>query len=85
MMILCSLLRNYEENISEVDQSTLDQISTLIRKVINTENFRTKKDETYENKTLILDNIENVDIKKSDVVEKNPEDLIFFRQLKRGN
>ena len=35
LMILCSLLRNYEENINQVDQATIDQISSLIRKVID--------------------------------------------------
>lgn len=35
LMILCSLLRNYEEHIQEVDQATIDQISSLIRKVVD--------------------------------------------------
>lgn len=49
-MILCSLLRNYELNISTVDQATIDQISTLIRKVINPETFVNQKDTVYEAK-----------------------------------
>jgi hypothetical protein len=48
LMILCSLLRNYQENISMVDQATIDQISTLIRKVINPEAFINSKDAIYE-------------------------------------
>ena len=47
-MVLCSLLRNYEQHQSIVDQSTVDQISTLIRKVINTEEFIKNKDISYE-------------------------------------
>lgn len=46
-MILCSLLRNYEEHIYQVDQTTVDQISTLIRRVINTEQFIKGTDKSF--------------------------------------
>lgn len=47
-MILCSLLRNYEEHIYQVDQATIDQISTLVRKLINPQQFIDGKDRMYE-------------------------------------
>lgn len=47
-MILCSLLRNYEEHIYQVDQATIDQISTLIRKLINPQKFISSFDKMYE-------------------------------------
>ena len=47
-MILCSLLRNYEEHIYQVDQATIDQISTLIRKLINPQQFISSTDRLYE-------------------------------------
>ena len=84
LMILCSLIRNYEQNISSVDQSTIDQISTLIRKVIDPEQFVKAKDEVYEIKESDLMISTHIMKKELDIVEKNPSDLIFFRQLKKG-
>lgn len=84
-MILCSLLRNYEQNISTVDQATIDQISTLIRKIINPEDFIVHKDEVYEAKGESLLMLEEIVKNSSEMVQKNPSDLVFFRQLKKGN
>ena len=47
-MILCSLLRNYEEHIYQVDQATIDQITTLVRKLINPSHFISSIDKLYE-------------------------------------
>lgn len=52
-MILCSLLRNYEEHIYQVDQATIDQISALIRKIINPEQFIKGTDKTLERKNTV--------------------------------
>jgi len=35
LMILCSMIRYYEENIFGVDQAIVEEISLLIRKIIN--------------------------------------------------
>ena len=85
LMILCSLLRNYELNISTVDQATIDQISTLIRKVINPETFVSQKDSVYETKGESMLMLSEMVKQSSEIVQKNPSDLIFFRQLKKGN
>lgn len=50
LMILCSLLRNYEEHIYQVDQATIDQISTLIRKIITPDKFNKGSDKAFEQK-----------------------------------
>ena len=39
LMILCSLLRNYNSKIHEVDQACIDQITLLIRKITNPQLF----------------------------------------------
>ena len=48
LMVLCSLLRNYEERIEYTDQTTIEAISHLIRKVICPEQFINSTDPTYE-------------------------------------
>ena len=48
LMVLCSLLRNYEERIQYTDQTTIDLISTLIRKVICHQKFIKEIDPVYE-------------------------------------
>lgn len=52
LMILCSLLRNYEEHIYQVDQTTIDLISSLIRKIINPDQFIKNIDKVYESKKI---------------------------------
>jgi hypothetical protein len=38
-MILCSIVRYYEENIFAVDQAIVEEISLLIRKIVNPSDF----------------------------------------------
>jgi hypothetical protein len=39
LMILCSIVRYYEENIFAVDQAIVEEISLLIRKIVNPSDF----------------------------------------------
>lgn len=40
LMILCSLLRFYQNNIYQFDQAALDQISYVLRAITNPEKFK---------------------------------------------
>jgi hypothetical protein len=47
-MILCSIIRYYEENIFTVDQAIVEEISLLIRKIINPSEFiKSSNDEIF--------------------------------------
>ena len=35
LMILCSMLRNYQNNLSFVDQAVIDQLTVIVRKIVN--------------------------------------------------
>lgn len=39
LMIFCSLLRYYQQNIHEVDQASIDQITFLIKIITNPQQF----------------------------------------------
>lgn len=39
LMILCSLLRNYQNNLCFVDQAVIDQITVIVRKIVNPDIF----------------------------------------------
>lgn len=39
LMIFCSLLRYYQQNIHEVDQASIDQIAFLIKIITNPQQF----------------------------------------------
>ena len=48
LMILCALLRNYQQNLSFVDQAVIDQITVIIRKIVNPDAFIASKDPLFE-------------------------------------
>ena len=39
LMILCSMLRNYQNNLAFVDQAVIDQMTVIIRKIVNPDIF----------------------------------------------
>jgi hypothetical protein len=48
LMILCSIVRYYEENIFAVDQAIVEEISLLIRKIVNPSDFiKSANDELF--------------------------------------
>ena len=82
-MILCALLRNYQQNLSFVDQAVIDQITVIIRKVVNPNVFVSSKDPLFETTEEHVVNF-TFNEKKSEMMEKNPDDLIHFRLLRKG-
>ena len=48
LMILCSLLRYYQNNIYEFDQAALDQISYVLRAITNPDKFKNETDPIFE-------------------------------------
>jgi hypothetical protein len=82
-MILCSLLRNYQNNLCFVDQAVIDQITVIIRKIVNPDVFIAAQDPLFETKDTQALNFTFND-KKVEMIEKNPEDLIHFRLLRKG-
>ena len=82
-MILCALLRNYQQNLSFVDQAVIDQITVIIRKVVNPNVFVSSKDLLFETTEDYVVNF-TFNEKKSEMMEKNPDDLIHFRLLRKG-
>jgi hypothetical protein len=82
-MILCSMLRNYRENLCFVDQAVVDQITVIIRKIVNPDKFVRSEDPLFIIKDTPVINFTFND-KKLEMIEKNPEDLIHFRLLKKG-
>jgi hypothetical protein len=84
-MILCSIIRYYEENIHSVDQAIVEEISLLIRKIVNPSEFvRSTSDELFSSKIEPPKPPRFQDQKESEMIEKNPEDMINFRLLKKG-
>ena len=50
-MVLCSIIRYYEDNIFAVDQAIVEEISLLIRKIVNPNDFiKSEKDELFDAK-----------------------------------
>lgn len=47
-MILCSLLRHYQSIISAVDQAVIDQITMVIRQIVNPDQFLSQANELLE-------------------------------------
>lgn len=82
-MILCSMLRNYQENLCFVDQAVVDQITVIIRKIVNPDKFVKSEDPLFITKDTPVVNFTFND-KKVEMIEKNPEDLIHFRLLRKG-
>ena len=82
-MILCSLLRTYQNNLSFVDQAVIDQITVIIRKIVNPDIFRAKEDSLFVTNATPVVNFTFND-KKVEMIEKNPEDMIHFRLLRKG-
>lgn len=83
LMILCSLLRNYQNNLSFVDQAVIDQITVIVRKIVNPNVFIAKEDPLFATKDAPVSNFTFND-KKVEMIEKNPEDLVHFRLLRKG-
>jgi hypothetical protein len=46
-MLLCSLLRNYQNNLCFVDQAVIDQITVIIRKIVNPDRFTRSDDSLF--------------------------------------
>ncbi len=82
-MILCSLLRNYQNNLSFVDQAVIDQVTVIVRKIVNPNVFIAKEDPLFATKDAPVSNFTFND-KKVEMIEKNPEDLVHFRLLRKG-
>ena len=61
LMILCSLLRYYQNNIYEFDQAALDQISYVLRAITNPDKFKNTNDPIFEIdfKPISPDSVEN--------------------------
>ena len=56
LLILCSLLRNYQNNLCFVDQAVIDQITVILRKIVDTNKFIKSDDHLFEsNDDLNLD------------------------------
>ena len=47
-MILCSMLRNYQNNLAFVDQAVIDQMTVIIRKIVNPDIFVAAEDPLFE-------------------------------------
>ena len=47
LMLLCSLLRNYQNNLCYVDQAVIDQITVIVRKIVNPDIFITAEDPLF--------------------------------------
>lgn len=82
-MILCSLLRNYQKNVNFVDQAVVDQITVIIRKIVNPDSFIGREDPLFAVKDAPVTNFTFND-KKTEMIEKNPEDMVHFRLLRKG-
>jgi len=48
LLLLCSLLRNYQNNVRFVDQAVIDQITVIIRKIVTPDKFINSKDALFE-------------------------------------
>ena len=48
LMILCSLLRSYQSNLAFVDQAVVDQMTVIIRKIVNPDIFTAASDPLFE-------------------------------------
>jgi hypothetical protein len=83
LMILCSLLRNYQNNLAFVDQAVIDQITVIVRKIVNPDIFVATQDPLFETNDQPLRSF-TFNEKKSEMIEKNPDDLIHFRLLRKG-
>jgi coatomer subunit beta len=82
LLVLCSLLRHYQSHLSAVDQAVVDQLTVILRRVVDSARFVQAEDALFEaDDCLPLDFTFNE--KKSEMIEKNPEDLIHFRLLRR--
>ena len=82
-MLLCSLLRNYQNNLNFVDQAVIDQITVIVRKIVNPDRFVKSEDSLFVSHDQPVTNFTFVD-KKVEMIEKNPSDLINFRLLRKG-
>ena len=82
-MLLCSLLRNYQNNLNFVDQAVIDQITVIVRKIVNPDRFVKSEDPLFVSHDEPVTNFTFVD-KKVEMIEKNPSDLINFRLLRKG-
>lgn len=80
LMIFCSLLRYYQQNIHEVDQATIDQLMYIIRLVTNPSGFQ-KFGEQLNVEIGATKHAEKQSHQPTSI-EKNPDDFIIFRQLK---
>lgn len=81
LMVFCSLLRYYQQNIHQVDQASVDQIVYMIKLITNPKHF----EENSEVLKVGLKGERAAGVEEeiaTDVVEKNPDDTIVFRQLK---
>lgn len=83
LQILCSLLRCYQNNLCFVDQAVIDQLTVIIRRLVAPQQFISTEDKLFSTTdSPILDFTFND--KQVEMIEKNPEDLIHFRLLKKG-
>lgn len=51
LIIFCSLLRNYQSNLAFVDQAIIDQITVIIRRLVDPQRFIQSKDALFESKS----------------------------------
>jgi uncharacterized protein YlzI (FlbEa/FlbD family) len=66
-----------------VDQAVIDQITVLIRKIVTPDKFINSQDPLFEGTDQSALDFTFND-KKVEMIEKNPEDLIYFRLLRKG-
>ena len=82
LVVFCGLLRSYQSHLEFVDQAVIDQLTLIIRRVLDPARFIESADPLFEEgpeEGLELTFRE----KKQEVIEKNPEDLVHFRLLRR--
>ena len=82
LLVLCSLLRHYQANLCFVDQAVVEQLTVILRRIVDISKFVNDHDPLFESgRDVPLDFTFNE--KKTEMIEKNPEDLLHFRLLRR--
>ena len=83
LVVFCGLLRNYQSNLAFVDQAVIDQLTLIVRRVLDPTRFIETQDPLFESNVD-----QGVELtfkeKRQEVIEKNPEDMVQFRLLRKG-
>lgn len=67
-----------------MDQAIIDQITVIIRKIVNPTTFISTEDSLLEHQAEHFHENYTFNEKNVEMIEKNPEDLINFRLLKKS-